>query len=214
EEKGSEIQQLIRSAMREVRQKEKEAKAAIRELEERMGSFAIRPLIDQLQEEYSAFDEVVDYLENVHDDIINHLDQFKADDEEMSSQQMALAMLGGGSRPDQMQRYKVNLLVNNAETEGAPVIDETNPTYYNLFGKIEYTSSMGHLTTDHTNITPGALHRANGGYLILRAEDVLMNPLSWDTLKRTRRGCRARGAGRRAPRGLRRPAPRARHPRR
>ena len=185
EEKGSEIQQLIRSAMREVRQKEKEAKAAIRDLEERMGSFAIRPLIDQLQEEYSGFEQVVDYLENVHDDIINHLDQFKTDEEEQSEQQMALAMLGGRSRPDQMKRYEVNLLVNNADTEGAPVIDETNPTYYNLFGKIEYTSSMGHLTTDHTNISPGALHRANGGYLILRAEDVLINVLSWDTLKRT-----------------------------
>ncbi|MFO7941613.1 MAG: ATP-binding protein [Bacillota bacterium] len=189
EEKGAEIQQLIRSAMRKVRQIEKEAKSAVRDLEKRMGSFAIRPLIDQLQEEYADYPEVSRYLENVHDDIVDNLDAFKSSEDEDSGQQLAMMMLGG-ARKDEMNRYKVNLLVNNAETEGAPMVEETNPTYYNLFGKIEFTSSMGHLTTNHLEITAGALHRANGGYLILRAEDVLTNALSWDTLKRTlKSGC-------------------------
>ncbi len=191
EEAGGEIQQMVRATMRKVRQFEKETKAAIRDLEKQMGSFAIRPLIDQLQEKYADEQALHDYLENVHDDIINHLDQFKADEEDAQGQQMAMLM-GAGGRGDHMRRYRVNVLVNNAETEGAPVVEETNPTYYNLFGKIEYTSSMGHLVTDHLGVSPGALHLANGGYLILRAEDVLINALSWDTLKRTLKAGRIR----------------------
>ncbi|MEW5899220.1 MAG: Lon protease family protein, partial [Bacillota bacterium] len=85
---------------------------------------------------------------------------------------------------DIFNRYKVNLFVNNADTKGRPVIIESNPYYYNLFGKIEYRSVMGSLTTDFTMLKAGAVHRANGGYLILQAKDVLSDPLAWDALKK------------------------------
>lgn len=181
EERGNEAQSLIRQATRQVRQLEKEVKASIRDLEKQMGSFAIRPLLDQLHEKYADVPRVCQYLRDMHDDIIQHLDQFKGDEEEAAG---PMAMLTGATGHD-FVRYRVNLLVNNAETEGAPVVEETNPTYYNLFGKVEYESSMGNLVTNHTLMRPGALHNANGGFLILRIEDVLMNALSWDALKRS-----------------------------
>lgn len=184
DEKGNEIQRRIRRSIRQVRQNEQEAKSAIRDLEKRMGSFAIRPLFEQLKEKYADFPQICSYLDEVHEDIISNLDEFKEGSDDETSRQLALIQGTGGSSSD-TDRYEVNLLVNNSDTEGAPVIEEANPIYYNLLGKVEYESRMGTLTTDHTLIRPGALHKANGGYLILRAEDVLRDPLCWDALKRT-----------------------------
>ena len=84
-------------------------------------------------------------------------------------------------------RYRVNDLVDNSTCEGAPVIFEYSPTYYNLFGRIDYQAKIGTLTTDLTMIKPGAIHRANGGYLIAQARDLLTSSLAWETLKRTLR---------------------------
>jgi lon-related putative ATP-dependent protease len=84
-------------------------------------------------------------------------------------------------------KYKVNLIVNNMDQQGAPVVWENNPTYYNLVGRVDFKARLGALVTDFTQIKAGALHKANGGYLILQAMDVLTNPLSWDALKRTLR---------------------------
>ena len=180
EDKGTDVQYEIRKAVRQVRQLEKEVKASIRDLEKTMGSFAIKPLVEQMQEKYCDFsDDVCKYLDDVHDDIVEHLDQFKGDDSEGE------VSVVPRKRTSSFARYQVNLLVNNAETTGAPVVEETNPTYYNLLGKIEYESSMGTLVTDHTLIQAGALHRANGGFILLRAEDVLVNALSWEALKRS-----------------------------
>jgi len=83
------------------------------------------------------------------------------------------------------KRYHINLFVNHSDTEGAPVVYETNPTYYNLFGKIEGKSQFGTITTDFTMIKSGSLHRANGGFLIVHALDLLTNSFSWETLKRS-----------------------------
>ncbi len=185
EDAGAELQPLVRRATREIRQLEKEVKSSIRDLERQVGSFAVRPLIEQLQETYSEAHRVCEYLEAVHDDMIDHLDYFKRDEEESSGGQQALFPQQQQDSGAALDRYKVNVLVNNAETEGAPVVEEANPTYYNLFGSVEYKSSMGTLTTDHTLIRSGALQRANGGFLILRIEDVLTSPFSWDTLKRS-----------------------------
>jgi len=81
-------------------------------------------------------------------------------------------------------KYKVNLFVNNEKTKGSPVIIESNPYYYNLFGKIEYKSHMMNMVTDFTMVKAGALHKANGGYLILQAKDLLMDPYAWEALKK------------------------------
>ncbi|MCE2483795.1 MAG: AAA family ATPase, partial [Alphaproteobacteria bacterium] len=82
------------------------------------------------------------------------------------------------------RRYRVNVLVNNADAAGVPVVYADNPTYPNLVGRIEHIAEMGALTTDFTLIKPGALHRANGGYLLLDARKLLMQPYAWEALKR------------------------------
>src|SRR3972149_1941421 len=95
---------------------------------------------------------------------------------------------GAARRGGSFARYRVNLLVDNSQTTGAPVVFETNPTYYNLIGKVEYRGEFGAFVTDFTMIKPGALHRANGGFLVLQLNDILTAPLSWEALKRALKG--------------------------
>lgn len=189
-EKGEKLQVHLNDAARRVKILEKEAKQSIKELEERAVRFAVGPFIKRLQEKYRDFPKLVKYLEALEKDVVEHHQDFKRSEEhEGSSWQAWLAQF----QPEpSFARYKVNLLVNNADTEGAPVVMETNPTYYNLFGGTEYTGQFGFLTTDFTMIRPGAIHRANGGYLILQAYDVLTNYLAWDALKRALKNQEAR----------------------
>jgi lon-related putative ATP-dependent protease len=113
----------------------------------------------------------------VQEDVVNNVDAFRvvAQQESQTAQLMASALF---------DRYKVNVLVDNSNTNGAPVIIETNPTFQNLVGRIEHRMEMGALVTHFTMIKPGALHKANGGYLVLDAKSLLLNPFSWDALKR------------------------------
>jgi len=182
-EKSQDIKQRLDKLMREIRDKKEKAQEELSELQEQMGLSIVRPIIDQLKHRYSdCGEEVQEYLEDVKHDIVNNLGKFLQDDKE---QKMPLPF-GGMARNDGdfFVRYQVNLIVDNSQTEGGPVVFETNPTYYNLFGKIEGKSKFGTVTTDFTMIKGGSLHEANGGYLILQAKDVLTNPFSWETLKR------------------------------
>ncbi len=87
-------------------------------------------------------------------------------------------------REDPYKKYEVNVVIDNSETKGAPVIMETNPTYPNLLGKTEKEAQFGALTTDFSMIRAGSIHKANGGYLIIPVEELLQNPFSYDGLKR------------------------------
>lgn len=147
-----------------------------------MALSVIQPIIDQLKHKFSdCGEDVIQYFEDVKEDLLDNLDKFTQDQQE---QKLPIPIKSGRDE-NFFVRYEVNLIVDNSETEGGPVIFETNPTYYNLFGKIEGKSQMGTITTDFTMIKEGAMHRANGGYLILQARDVLTSPFSWETLKRT-----------------------------
>lgn len=183
EEKGTQVQEWISEAQRQVRLLEKEARGAIRELEQRIARVAVGPLIERLQEKWRDFPLVVNYLSRVEQDVRENLEEFRTSEQETPS--LPLPFLPPRQeRESAVLRYRVNLLVNNAGAQGAPVVVETNPTYYNLFGGVEYRSHMGVMVTDFTMIRGGAMHRANGGYLILQARDVLVNPGAWDGLKR------------------------------
>lgn len=182
QEKSREIQNRMDETMRKIRNLEMQAREEIRKLEKRAALSVIKPVINQLLEVYREYTGIIEYLEDVQDDIIKHLEFFK---EEQEKENVLLLSLKAHRDESFFYRYQVNLLVNNADVRGAPVIVETNPTYYNLFGKIEGRSQLGTVTTDFTMIRSGAVHRANGGYLILQARDVLTNPFSWQTLKRT-----------------------------
>jgi lon-related putative ATP-dependent protease len=179
---GEQLQSRVSQAMLQARRLEKEAQSHLEELNRAVALYAITPLLNELRQEYMDIPKAVGFLEQIEDDIIDHLDQFRAADQESP----VLPFL----RPDPedfFSRYKVNIVVSRERDDGAPVVIENNPTYYNLFGRVDYRSQLGAVSTDHTMIKAGALHRANGGYLILQALDVLIGPLVWETLKRTLR---------------------------
>ncbi len=192
EEFQKELQRLLQSVpglQREIRER-------LRVLNREMISFAVGGLMTEVQNKYADYEPVATYLKAVHEDVIDNAEEFLSQEEGTEGEdhdQNALAMLVARARASQtpvLQRYKVNLLVDNSKTKGAPVIFEDNPTYQNLIGRIEHIAQMGALVTDFTLIKPGALHLANGGYLILDARKLLTQPFAWDSLKRALQSCR------------------------
>ena len=179
--KSQDIKKRLEKLLRKIREMKEEAQDEMDDLKSKMGLAVVQPIIDQLKHRFSdCGEEIIEYFNDVQEDILENLDQFMEDQKE---NQLPFPVQFQGD-DNFFSRYKVNLLVDNSKTEGGPVIHETNPTYYNLFGKIEGKSQMGTITTDFTMIKAGAVHKANGGYLVLQARDVLTNPFSWETLKR------------------------------
>ena len=177
--RSDEVQQTIARALSEIRRLGKSATEEAREVDKDIVRFTLTPIIDELQEKYARHLQIVSYLDRVQADMVEHLELLKPKDP-------APGALGQPSADDEsFLRYKVNDLVDNTTCESAPIVFENNPTYYNLFGRIDYQARMGTLTTNHTMIKSGAIHESNGGYLVLQARELLANPLSWQTLKRT-----------------------------
>jgi lon-related putative ATP-dependent protease len=181
DEAGQELTEKLNDVLRQVRDNEKATKDALAQLDRDLGLAAVGHHIDPLKEKYAAFPKVIDYLEAAQEDILINLEDFK----EQQPQQSPIPGLKIPRQEPSFERYAVNVLVDNKGTEGAPIVFEPNPTYNNLFGRIEHIMQMaGVATTNFTLVKPGALHRANGGYLIVDAREVLINPFSWDALKR------------------------------
>ncbi len=177
------LQEELKKAMRQMRGLDKKANEALQELDQGVALFAVGPSVDELVEKYRDLPEIVAYLEKVRDDIVENLSLFREGAEAQPTS--PLPVPGAGESP--FRKYEVNVVVDNSELEGAPVVMEINPTYNNLFGRIEKEAQFGALITDFTMIREGSLHRANGGYLVLPAEEVLRNIFSWDSLKRALR---------------------------
>ncbi|HEY6871169.1 MAG TPA: ATP-binding protein [Geobacteraceae bacterium] len=181
DEAGKDLTEKLNDVLRQVRENEKATKAALAQLDRDLGLSSVGHHIDPLKERYAGFPKVVQYLETVQEDILLNLEDFK----EQQPQQSPIPGLKLPRQEPSFERYQVNVLVDNKGTEGAPVVFEQNPTYNNLFGRIEHIMQMGGMaTTNFTLVKPGALHRANGGYLIVDAREVLINPFAWDALKR------------------------------
>lgn len=180
DDKGRMLQKKLDEAFHQSRLLEKEAKEKITELDKQITLFIVGPQIARLKEKYAPFPKIVEYLEVVLEDITENHELFKSP----TVPQAQGTTLVQREEDDYFIQYKVNLFVNNEQCEGAPVVIEANPHYYNFFGKIEYTSQIFDLSTDFTMVKSGAIHRANGGYLILQAKDVLMEPFVWDALKK------------------------------
>lgn len=160
-----------------IRDLEDAAKEAILELEEEVGKFVVDPHINILNEKYKEYDKVIAYLSNIRKDILEYVYLFYMDEDELKDKY----------DKDHFTRYKVNLFVDNGgdkNLNSAPIIVEINPSPANLFGKAEYDYYSGNLKTDFTKLLPGAVHKANGGYLVLYADQLLRYALSWDMLKR------------------------------
>ncbi len=160
-----------------IRELENAAKEALLELEEETAKFIIDPHIEVLLEKYNSYDKVKTYLNNMRENILEHVYLFYMDEEELKDKY----------DKEHFIKYKVNLFVDNGidrENSKAPVIVEINPSPSNLFGKAEYDYYNGNIKTDFTKLIPGAVHKANGGYLVLYVDQLLRYPLSWDMLKR------------------------------
>lgn len=169
----------IQRVMLETRHLEKETAAAFARLESEVAGYAITNLITEMEERYMDLPAVVSHLQEVKQDILDNLAEFLIS-------QKPQPVTGNHILPqgDFLRRYEVNVLVDNSRQQGAPVVIERNPTYNNLVGKVEKETMMGTLVTDFTMIRKGSLHSANGGYLLIRAEELLRNPFAWDALKR------------------------------
>jgi len=180
EEKSAGIRTTMQETTRKIRSIEKEAEKAVRELDKQVALYVVQPLVQDLMARYDGFPEVTRFLRAVQEDILDNLDRFKDNDEDEDTPFPWMKQF----MKESFTRYRVNVLVDNGDRQGAPVEIETNPTYHNLFGKVEYKHQFGAMVTDFTMIRSGSLHRANGGYLIVHARDLLTTPLAWEALKR------------------------------
>lgn len=173
QELSDKVSQSTLEVLRVIRDKEKELKEKISKLESDICRAAIEPPMFELREQHDS-KMLLKWFDRMMEDVIDNFGIFVA------------AARDENTEID-FSRYSANLFISNEPKKGAPVVWETNPTYYNLAGKVEYESRQGYLYTDFKHIVAGAVHRANGGYLVLDAEKVLMNFMSWDALKRVLR---------------------------
>ncbi len=166
----------------------------LKELNRQVTQNAVRVLIDEVRVRYAGEPEIAAFLDEVREDVLDnaHVFQLHAQQGESPFPMPIPIMQTGDDDGDPFVPYRVNVLVDHSETECAPVVHEENPTFANLVGRIEHLSEMGTLSTDFTLIQAGALHRANGGFLMLDARSVLMEPFAWEGLKRALKAGRVR----------------------
>jgi len=177
------VQKSIEVKIRAAREAEKSAREQLRDLDTRTAAWAVRHLVDDTKAKYQGLDEVLSFLSRLEQDVVENAETFIKGKDEESTQNPILALMRS-NQDNPLIRYAVNVLVDHSNTKGAPVVVETNPTYYNLIGRIEHQAMLGDVKTNHTMIKAGALHRANGGYLLIPARECLMNPYAWEALKR------------------------------
>ncbi|MGM0559282.1 MAG: Lon protease family protein, partial [Myxococcota bacterium] len=206
EDKIKELQKEFQQALQDAPKWERKRRKKLKELSEEVTRYAVADPFDQLREEYQEHEDVIDHLDNVEEDVVENAKYFiqahHAQEggaiQQLQDQQSQnpMAQQGGAQQaqqtPPQMdggeiefRRYMVNVIVDNSELEGAPVVYEDDPTLDKLTGKVEHIAQYGALITDFNLIEGGALHRANGGYLLLDARKLLMHGISWEQLKRS-----------------------------
>jgi lon-related putative ATP-dependent protease len=206
------LQKRMEETLRDIPKWEREQRQQVRDLNREIATYAAGHLIDDLKKKWEDVPAVHDYLDAVHGDVVENVADFLPR-EQPSLEARVAAMAGrGGDEPASFRRYQINVLVDQSsppaetgngdgaqpESEGAglpscaPVVYEDHPTQPNLIGRIEHLTQFGTLVTDFNLIKPGALHRANGGALILDARKLLMQPFAWETLLRALRGQRIR----------------------
>jgi lon-related putative ATP-dependent protease len=183
----AEVGKELQRAMQAIPQEARKVRARMRELDREVSLYAVGGLFDQLLEKYRVQEQVVTHLREMQSDIVDNVDVFlKAPEQEGPP---ARALPGGRSpglgatESPAMRRYAVNVIIDHGDNEGAPLVLEDYPSFPNLVGKIEHMSEMGTLITNFSLIRAGALHRANGGYLILDAAKLLVQPFAWEGLK-------------------------------
>jgi predicted ATP-dependent protease len=172
------LQERLEKIMRKMPQWRKEHHERVKQLDRETTLTVVDHLVNEIKDDYADLPEVLKYLDRVRQVMVDNADDFRKQEES--------ATVGGMTMVthQNFHQYKVNVLVSNGKETGAPIVSEDNPTYSNLVGRVEHISQFGALVTDFTLIKPGALHRANGGYLLLDIRKVLTQPFAWEGLKR------------------------------
>lgn len=188
EETIRELQKELQKILRQVPSWQREMRERKKDLNREIAGYAVKDMIDDIRNHFTEEKEVQIFLNDVQKDIVENVRDIIGKQQGSSFlsflQQPNLGETSGGDDYSILGHYNVNVLVDNSELKGAPVIYEDNPTYKNLIGRVEYRAQLGALTTDFNLIKAGALHKANGGYLIVDARKVLMEPFAWEGLKR------------------------------
>lgn len=180
EERISIVQTEIDSTIREINKVNQAMNSQVEKLMEEIALFVVKQRIDIIKDEYKGCEDILTYLDNAQEDILENVKDFISSQEQKSPLE---GLMFQAAKPS-FQRYDVNVLVDQKSLKGAPVIFETNPTYHNVFGQIEKRAHMGTIITDFAMVQAGSLLRANGGYLIMEIESILMNQFVWEALKR------------------------------
>lgn len=188
EAKEPELRAEMEKTLREIKAINDEAASRLQNLDREIAAATIGPGFDELQADYAQWEEVVQYLQEVREHISQHVEGYKSGisdgGREQESNPAALLM---GPPESLFEHYRINVVVDHGGEVGAPVVVETNPTYYNLLGRIEQEAQFGTLVTDYSLIKGGSLLRANGGYLVVDARALLRQPLAYEALKRSLR---------------------------
>lgn len=184
-------QEELEHAVHDIPKWEKEQREQIEQLNEKFASLAIKHLIDELKRKYRRNKSVTTFLRNMYDDIIENVDLFLEDEEDQTQPQtdeeQPLPVLPKQKTDGALRRYKVNVLIDHTDRNGAPLIFLDHPILTNLIGRIDRQQQYGALITDFNMIKAGALHEANGGFLVIEAKDLLNQTSSWEALKRALR---------------------------
>lgn len=179
------LQESLLQIMQQLPQWHRETQQRLKELDQEVAAYTIKPVIDEIRPPYAQLPEVLAYLDAVQADIIQNVKDFLQPEESPMAE--VLAQAGGDGTRTRLNRYYVNTIITHEPDKGAPVVHEEQPTFPNLLGRVEHISQMGTLLTDFTLIKGGTLHKANGGYLILDARKVLLQPFAWEALKQALR---------------------------
>ncbi len=185
-EKREELSKDLKEQVANLRAEESTVEKRMEETDREVARYSVNYLFEEIKNRYSEVPQVIGYVNEVEQDIIDNFAQFKAEPQQNVPSDPMSAMRGL-IQSQTLKKYEVNILVDNSGLKGAPVVLEFNPTFNNLLGRIEKEAQFGTSYTDFTMIKGGSLHRANGGYLVMRIEDLLTSFQSWDGLKRTLR---------------------------
>ena len=186
EEKSTIVQQHIMTVISEIKSIERESDRRIEEWQSNVALLTINGHINLIKSKYKRNKKINNFLESIKKDILKNINLFTADEKAIEGK-----LQGPQAAPPEVYKpwlnYRVNLFIDNSNLEGAPFVADTNYSYHNIFGKLEYENYYGTLKTDFTMLKPGLLHTANGGYLVFQANDLLTNSLCYDALKKVLR---------------------------
>jgi lon-related putative ATP-dependent protease len=180
--RGDELNELVGASMRQLRRLGQEAGERTRSVVRDMARAAVGPRLEELRERWADQRSVLALLDDIERDVPENVSDFRPAEGEEGGPP-PVAQLQATQRDQRLARYGVNVVVDHGDEEHAPVVVERNPTYYNLIGRVDYRASFGAVETDYRQIRAGALHRANGGFLVLHALDVQRQPFAWEALK-------------------------------